>query len=103
MNSRPQLVSDLALHLCDDLEAVVLRHTKLAKGGGVSDVEWTATVLIVAETILAQAVGVALTITEPDQRVPMFDLTAQKILRHLYDRRNEVIAAAGVAAKATGR
>lgn len=103
MSARPQLVSDVALHLCEDLEAVIRRHAKLAEGGGVSDVEWTAAVLLASETILAQAVGVALTITEPDRRVPMFDLTAQKILRNLYGRRNELIAAAGVAAKAVGR
>ncbi len=103
MSARPNLVRDLSVHLCGDIEAVMSRHTKLAEGAGVSDVEWSATVLITAETILAQVVGVALTITDADRRVSMFDVTAQKILRNLYDRRNELIAAAGVAAKATGR
>lgn len=103
MSARPNLVRDLSAHLCADIEAVMRRHANLAEGAGVTDVEWSATVLITAETILAQVVGVALTITDADRRVSIFDVTAQQIMRGLYGRRNELIAAAGVAAKAVGR
>lgn len=88
------LANDLGKHLAAELQVTTNRHRKLAKGGGVSALVWSAAEMHAAQKILLEAVAGYVVFVERDKRQELFDITLLKLLTDLSAQRGAVLAAA---------